>query len=1017
MFNRTYTQYIPVSLYDLQDWLGRCVLSHAFELGNHTQEPDPELFSSPCIFVWDCSNAGNIVNNFNRWAERRDTEAGKHTSSSQNADGSPSAPMRECIQLAACAANEILPMTPDLPADLFTSCLTSPIEIALRYYALQDPLKPRGPNAPPRPRVSVDMVMKIPGDLKDRRTPLGELNWIFTSVTDTIAWLIFPKDLFRRLFRQDLLVAALFRNFLLAERIMRTYNCTPRSEPALPPTHNHPLWDSWDLTVEACLAQLPDLLRAEASTRDPTLPPFQYHYKPSNFYVEHLTALQVWLHNSGVVPRPMATANNDDLAGPMSVVHDQRRPPEQLPIVLQVLLSQAHRLRALILLSKFVDLGPWAVHQALEIGIFPYVQRLLQSPAVELRPVLIFIWSRILAVDRSCQADLLKDNGFAYFSTILSPFNQSAAPLLIPNASEHRAMCAFILAVFCRDFRPGQQALLTTDVCAACLVRLKDDDYLLRQWAPLCIAQLWDGNDDAKSLGLQCNAPNVLCEMLRDNSVEVRAAVLYALGTFFGCSGSSNPDAKGGGGSGVQLNRTERDQLRTEIGVATSAVLATYGDASPMVRKELVVMLSAIVREWRGWFVAAAWCYWEEHLRSVDGREYGGSDDLVSNALQEWATIPRDEEIEGEMEEDKMILSSCNTVFTALLELSVDPYAEVSTLACTVVDYVSALLIDSAFMTADGTKVRPDMFKNVDLAHPKPPGSSSYASTPAAAPLSATETSFPFPTLDHSSPARAQHTPPPKPRHHGLIRQNSVAARLMNVAGYLTPAPESPPEEVDVVETHPPINGFDIAHYRPPYPRSVTEPPLTPTTPSATSIHSSGYFRPTPDPESEPDEDWSRGAYPSCTAAEVIAALVEEDMERLIIRRHAGAEAGGMVAGGGVFGGRSSELGIGLVARRVKDDVLPLKSNFFDWSCEYYTESQMKVRPFSLLLLHHVWTRSDLSLDSLQSQEPDEPGSEKYNEQLWRRERNERIDLEARTASERISSDIVRSQKEHKQSQ
>ena len=57
---------------------------------------------------------------------------------------------------------------------------------------------------------------------------------------------------------------------------------------------------------------------------------------------------------------------------------EYRKPPEQLPIVLQVtnssilysnklvhpqvLLSQLHRLQALELLSKFLDLGPSAVH-------------------------------------------------------------------------------------------------------------------------------------------------------------------------------------------------------------------------------------------------------------------------------------------------------------------------------------------------------------------------------------------------------------------------------------------------------------------------------------------------------------------------------------------------------------------------------------------------------------------------------------------------------------------------------
>jgi regulator-associated protein of mTOR len=37
-------------------------------------------------------------------------------------------------------------------------------------------------------------------------------------------------------------VASLFRNFLLAERIMAASNCTPVSYPRLPPTHQHPMW-------------------------------------------------------------------------------------------------------------------------------------------------------------------------------------------------------------------------------------------------------------------------------------------------------------------------------------------------------------------------------------------------------------------------------------------------------------------------------------------------------------------------------------------------------------------------------------------------------------------------------------------------------------------------------------------------------------------------------------------------------------------------------------------------------
>lgn len=71
--------------------------------------------------------------------------------------------------------------------------------------------------------------------------------------------------LFQKLFRQDLLVASLFRNFLLAERIMRSYNCTPVSYPSLPTCYQHPMWQAWDLALDHIIGQLPALLEGKAS--------------------------------------------------------------------------------------------------------------------------------------------------------------------------------------------------------------------------------------------------------------------------------------------------------------------------------------------------------------------------------------------------------------------------------------------------------------------------------------------------------------------------------------------------------------------------------------------------------------------------------------------------------------------------------------------------------------------------------------------------------------------------------
>ncbi|XP_067230913.1 regulatory-associated protein of mTOR isoform X4 [Chanodichthys erythropterus] len=523
VFNKNYTQYIPLSIYDLQTWMG-----------------------SPSIFVYDCSNAGIIVKSFKQFALQREQELEVAAINPNHPLAQMPLPpsMKNCIQLAACEASELLPMNPDLPADLFTSCLTTPIKIALRWFCMQK-------SAKLVPGVTLDLIEKIPGRLNDRRTPLGELNWIFTAITDTIAWNVLPRDLFQKLFRQDLLVASLFRNFLLAERIMRSYNCTPVSSPRLPPTYMHAMWQAWDLAVDICLSQLPTIIEEGTA------------FRHSPFFAEQLTAFQVWL-TMGV---------------------ENRNPPEQLPIVLQVLLSQVHRLRALDLLGRFLDLGPWAVSLALSVGIFPYVLKLLQSSARELRPLLVFIWAKILAVDSSCQADLVKDNGHKYFLSVL------ADPYM---PAEHRTMAVFILAVIVNNYNTGQEACLQGNLIAICLEQLNDPHPLLRQWVAICLGRIWQNFDSARWCGVRDSAHEKLYSLLSDPIPEVRCAAVFALGTFVG-------------------NSAERTDHSTTIDHNVAMMLAQLiNDGSPIVRKELVVALSHLVVQYESNFCTVALQFMEE---------------------------------------------------------------------------------------------------------------------------------------------------------------------------------------------------------------------------------------------------------------------------------------------------------------------------------------------------------------------------------------------------------------------
>lgn len=57
--------------------------------------------------------------------------------------------------------------------------------------------------------------------------------------------------------------------------------------------------------------------------------------------------------------------------------------------------------------------------QALSVGIFPYVLKLLQSSARELRPLLVFIWAKILAVDSVSYVNLIYNRHMLYIDVIL----------------------------------------------------------------------------------------------------------------------------------------------------------------------------------------------------------------------------------------------------------------------------------------------------------------------------------------------------------------------------------------------------------------------------------------------------------------------------------------------------------------------------------------------------------------------------------------------------------------------
>lgn len=287
---------------------------------------------SPAIFVFDCANGSMIVKKLRSFVHEQQIIFIKYPElldlfpEEAEAIGRPGwTPDLDIPYALAATDGTSLPNVPGLPADLFTSCLTTPLKTFLHWFIKFQPRKLSQ-------RISIDLIDLIPGDLADRKTPLGELNWMLMAVTDCIAFSTVCKDAFLLLFREDLLVSSLFRNFLVAQRIYHTFDMAPISTPAIPSTHHHAMWGQLDVAFARLLEQLYHML-------NPSLESLYIGHDYGQFYEEQFLLFAEWLADD-------PSADN---------------PPQMLPILLQEFASASFQTQALLLLAKYLSLGTLAV--------------------------------------------------------------------------------------------------------------------------------------------------------------------------------------------------------------------------------------------------------------------------------------------------------------------------------------------------------------------------------------------------------------------------------------------------------------------------------------------------------------------------------------------------------------------------------------------------------------------------------------------------------------------------------
>ena len=64
-------------------------------------------------------------------------------------------------------------------------------------------------------------------------------------------------------------------------------------------------------------------------------------------------------------------------------VRPKTQPPDELPVLLQAMLSLDYRNQALELLDRFLSVGEWTVQHVLDVGFYSVLKKLLNPQACE----------------------------------------------------------------------------------------------------------------------------------------------------------------------------------------------------------------------------------------------------------------------------------------------------------------------------------------------------------------------------------------------------------------------------------------------------------------------------------------------------------------------------------------------------------------------------------------------------------------------------------------------------------
>ena len=440
----------------------------------------------------------------------------------------------DIVAFFSCQKDEFMPLSKNFPTDIFTACMTTPGQMALvchsrNYFCFSEStLQPLQP-----------LFMSTLDDEEKLLIEqfLEEIRLVLECTVQAIAFRMLDRDLFTKLFRSDTGLMHLTCNFILACRLLSSFNITPCSYPALPDMTQEPEWGAFDLRLDTILTQIQGKQLSKSTF---------------NQFLEGACRSISYVLTAPVL-------NN--------------YPPLELAFIKLVMKNDSFSAQACDALAVFLNSSLQAIDWALQFDIFPSVFSVLETKRAKTPPSVLFCIIKMLAYCPDLRDKISQ-------TTIANSLELGLIPILQSENLIEKRLGLITLVLLLHDSpQCCRQALRTNELLKVVFVKE------FPRWSLHLINCIVSNSNDSVTDELL----DIVCKCETEGDIEKELCVIAALESFIQTEGSSNSllKKKNVCFSNFGSRKSEKDALKQGLKFTNSI--------SAIVRREVLILFSRFV--------------------------------------------------------------------------------------------------------------------------------------------------------------------------------------------------------------------------------------------------------------------------------------------------------------------------------------------------------------------------------------------------------------------------------------